>query len=533
MITRSWRKWGVMVTLLLLLAQAAIAAPPLRELDERVLQAIVRHADREAATALVEAWQQQAQGAVSPGSVALNEGLNGHYLTAKHLMARVVAEKPDDASVRLGSLVLVLLEGNPPTCRRAIEELLALYPDNPQLLQRYADVLESMGLSASTPPPRPEEPAETPDVEPTEAPVAVPTPASTAAPREIRPVQAESVREQLLRQLAESQARQAREEAARQKKAKEEQARKRREEAERLAAEKKRREDAARQAVELKRQAELARQAAERQKAEQARLAAEKRQTEARQASERQKVEQARLAAEKHQAEERQAEQRNLAEQRKKADEQKAVEQRQRLERAEQERWVAARRNQPSSSPVQPVVPTPPPVQAPSYVLKPVKIANRRVWIGEARSSVHARLGRPRSVEGPGIERYAGLSIWYDQRGKVSTFELDSAWFSGPGGVRPGLTLREVLKALPNSDGLFHLRPSGPEATNSLYVLSTVDGTLAELQFNDEVWLSTLVRTTTPAKATHLYEELLQKGPVRRLAADYVFALEARRRPLP
>lgn len=504
--TESWRKWTVAGALLLLLARASIAAPALQEYEERVLQAIARHADREAANVLVEAWQQRAQGLVSPESVALNEGLSGHYLTAKQLMARVIADHPEDASARLGSLVLVLLEGNPPTCRQAIEELAAVYPDHPQLQQRYSDVLESMGLAPAALPSRPE-PAETPAAEPpvtdppSSEPVATPTPAPPE-PREIRPVQGESVREQLLRQLAESQARQAKEEAARQQRLKDEQTRRRREAAVKLAAEKRRQ--------------------------EQARLADEKRQQEAR-----------RLAEQNAAAQRKAAEQARLAAQRKRAaDEEKvrqAAEQRRRLEKAEQDRWLAARKTQPSPAPVRPPepVPTPPVVAEPGYVLKPVKIANRRVWIGEDRRSVHGRLGRPTTAEGPGLERYAGLSIWYDAQGKVSTFQLDSAWYYGPGGVRPGLTLREVLKALPNSDGLFHLQPTGPEATSSLYVLSTTDGTIAELEFNDEAWLSTMVRTTTPAEATHLYEELLQKGPVRRLAPDYVFALEARHRPLP
>lgn len=539
--TRRWRKWWVAGSLLLLLAQGAIAASSLQDFEERVLQAIARHADREAANLLIEAWQQRSQGGASPGGVALNEGLNGHYLTAKQLMARVVSETPSDPSARLGSLVLVLLEGNPPTCRQALEDLAAVYPENPQLQQRYSDVLEAMGLApAALPtPPEPDEaaPAEpaSPATEPSPPPsepvaVATPTPPRTD-PKEIRPVQTESVREQLLRQLAESQARQAKEEAARQQRLKDEQARKRREEAARLSAEKKRREEAARLAAERQRQQEQARLAAEREKAEQARLAAEQKAAQRKQTEQR-KAEQLKAADQR-----KAAEQAKLAEQRKRLDEQEkarqAEEQRRRLERAEQERWLAARRQQPSAPPSGPVVPTPPPVESSAYVLKPIKIANRRVWVGEARTSVHTRLGRPSSTEGPGFERYAGLSIWYDSRGKVSTFELGSAWYYGPGGVRPGLTLREVLKALPNSDGLFHLQPTGPEATSSLYVLSTVDGTIAELQFNDEAWLSTMVRTTTPAGATHLYEELLKKGPVRRLAPDYVFALEARRRPLP
>lgn len=507
--TRSWRKWWVAGALLLLMAQGADAARSLQDYEERVLQAIARHADREAATTLVEAWQRRSQGGVSPGGVALSEGLSGHYLTAKQLMARVVAEHPEDASMRLGSLVLALLEGNPPTCRKAIEDVAASYPENPQLQRRYSDVLESMGLASVPLPTPPEEPVEVPDIEPTPA-----RPAATPAPeaREIRPVQAESVREQVLRQLAEAQARQAKEEADRRQRLKDEQVRKRREEAARLASEKKRREEAARQAAEQQRQQELARAAAERaKKQEQARLAQVKKaaahkanvpaKPEPTPSRAPTKQEQARLAAE----------------------------QRRRLEAAEQERWLAARRTQPSPPPASPV-PTPP---ASDYVLKPVKIANRRVWIGEDRASVHARLGRPSRVEGPELERYAGLSIWYDAHGKVQTFELASAWYYGPNGVRPGLTLREVLQAMPNSDGLFHLRPDEPDATRSLYVLSTVDGTLTELQFNDEVWLSTLVRTTTPAGATHLYEELLKQGPVRRLAPDYVFALEARHRPLP
>ncbi|HEY9857810.1 MAG TPA: hypothetical protein V6D05_18840 [Stenomitos sp.] len=528
--TRSWRTWWVAGAILLLVAQGAIAASSLQEFEARTLQAIARHADREAASGLIEAWQQRTQGAISPASVALNEGLSGHYLTAKQLMARVVAEHPEDASARLGALVLVLLEGNPPTCRQAIEDLAAVYPENPQLQQRYSDVLESMGLAPAALP-TPPEPADASASEPTEP---SPEPAATPAPtvtesKEIRPVQTESMREQLLRQLAESQARQAKEEAARQQRLKDEQARKRREEAARLAAEKQRREDAAKQATELQHQQEQARLAAVREKAEQARLAEEKRQAEARQAAARKAAAQ---LAEKRKAEQQKAEQAKLAEQLQAEQARQAAEQRRRLEKAEQDRWLAARRQQPSAPP-SPVIPPPPAVEGPSYVLKPVQVANRRVWIGEDRASVHARLGRPKSTEGPGLERYAGLSIWFDARGKVSTFELESAWYSGPGGVRPGLTLREVLRALPNSDGLFHLRPTEPEATSSLYVLSTVDGTIAELQFNDEAWLSTMVRTTTPAEATHLYEELLQKGPVRRLAPDYVFALEARRRPLP
>lgn len=530
--TRSWRKWWAMLALVLLLAQGAIAATSLQDLEDRVLQAIARHADREAATALIEAWQQEAEGAVSPGSVALTEGLNGHYLTAKQLMSRVVADNSDDATVRLGSLVLVLLEGNPPTCRKAIEELALLFPENPHLTQRYRDVLESMGLPAADLPSRAEEPAAPTGEEPAELAAATPaparelapTPAPTAAPREIRPVQAESVREQLLRQLAEAQTRRVKEEEARQRKAKEEQARKRREEAARLAAEKTRREEAARLAVEERRKQEAARQEAERRKIEEVRLAREK----ARTAAERKVAEQRQTAQAKAQAE-RQA--RAEREQQAREQARQAQEQRRRLERAEQERWVAARQNEPSAPPAPPAAP--PDVRVPTYVLKPVKIANRRVWIGEERASVHARLGRPRSIDAPGLERYAGLSVWYDKSGKVMSFEVDSAWFHGPGGVRPGLSLREVLRALPNSDGLFHLPASGPDATSSLYVLSTVDGTLAELQFNDEVWLSTHVRTTTPAGATHLYEELLKKGPVRRLAPDYVFALEARKKPLP
>lgn len=543
---RSWRKWWVTLGVLLLMARAAIAAPAISDLEERVLQAIARHADREAANLLIETWQQEAEGAVSPGSVALNEGLKGHYLTAKQLLARVVADNSDDATVRLGSLVLILLEGNPPAGRKAIEDMAAQYPENPHLQRRYSDVLESMGLP-SQPLPRVEAPAEPAAPEPDTAPVAtvvaptpapeVPKPAPSAAPQEIRPVQGESVREQLLRQLAEAQARQAREEAERLRKAREEQARKRREEAARVAAEKKRREEAARQAADQKRRQDQARVEAQRMKAEQARLANEKRQAEARTAAAR-KLEEQKKAAQARQAEQTKLAQARQVEQAKQAKEQArlAAERQKRLERAEQERWLAARRSQPTPAPTQPtepVIPTPPPVEASTYVLKPVKIANRRVWIGEERSSVHGRLGRPRSVEGGGLERYAGLSIWYDRQGKVATFEVDSAWFHGPGGVRPGLTLREVLKALPNSDGLFHLRADGPDATSSLYVLSTVDGTLAELQFNDEVWLSTHVRTTTPAGATHLYEDLLKKGPVRRLAPDYVFALEARRKPLP
>lgn len=536
---RSIRKWWLTLGVLLLMARSAIAAPAISDLEERVLQAIARHADREAATMLVETWQQAAGSAVSPASVALNEGLKGHYLTAKQLMTRVVADNPNDRTARLGSLVLILLEGNPPAGRTALEELAVQFPENPHLQRRYSDVLESMGLPSAALP-RPEEPTEPEELPVSEPAVpepgdtavpATPTPeppkpAPTTTPREIRPVQAESVREQLLRQLAEAQTRQAREEAERLRKAREEQARKRREEAARVEAEKKRREEAVRLAAEQKRQQEQARQAAQRQKAEQARLASEQRAAEARAAAIKQADQ--KKAAQARQAEAEQAKRARLEQAR------LAAEQKKRLERAEQERWLAARRNQPSVDTVRPpVIPTPPPVEAATYVLKPVTIANRRVWIGEERASVQARLGRPRSVESGGLERYAGLSVWYDRSGKVVTFEVDSAWYHGPGGVRPGLTLREVLRALPNSDGLFHLPASGPDATSSLYVLSTVDGTLAELQFNDEVWLATNVRTTTPAAATHLYEDLLQKGPVRRLAPDYVFALEARRKPLP
>lgn len=180
------------------------------------------------------------------------------------------------------------------------------------------------------------------------------------------------------------------------------------------------------------------------------------------------------------------------------------------LEREEQTRWLKG--------------------QAASGSLEALPPAKRRVWLGEPITSVHRRLGKPAAFEANGVERYPGLVLRFDS-GLVSSYECETAFFQGPAGLQVGMALREVLRRLPDADGIFHQRL--PNATESLHVLAMADGVVVHLQKNEKNWEASGVSGMTGTAVAQYYAELKRGGGVRRVAPDYLFSLESRNRPLP
>lgn len=162
--------------------------------------------------------------------------------------------------------------------------------------------------------------------------------------------------------------------------------------------------------------------------------------------------------------------------------------------------------------------------------LEAIPQAKRRVWLTESKESVQKRLGKPTSVDENDVAHYPGLTIQFEQ-GKVASYRCDTAFFQGSAGLRVGMDLREVLKRLPDSDGIFHQRLSA--ATESLHVLGMADGAVVVLQRNGKTWEAVSVSGMKGTAVMEYYADLKRKGGVRRLAPDYLFSLESRRRPLP
>lgn len=486
-----WQRLLLAIAYLTIVCGSVRAATAEDSLRDQVFQLVAQHRDREAARLLIDAWQAGVStGSVSPGCVALNEALEGHYLTARPLMDRDVAGHPADPTRPAGALLLVLLEGNPMACRQAIETMLRQYPRDANLRARDGDVLESLGISGPVPSFPDPAPAPLQATEPPRSLVAplvevLPTPRVEA---ELKPVQGETERQRLLRQLAEAQARHDPTPAAPLLVARAHH----KELDDKAKAPSKQQHD--RNQVRLLEQ----RRRVERAKADQAKLKA---------------AEEKRLAAKgaKLQA----AVIKHLSAAPKK-------------ERAEPQRRLPPRHQTAAASQAFAVEPPRVPPQAPTAPPK------REVWVAERRAEVRAHLGRPKSSDRT-TDWFAGLTIWYDSlTTRVTGFKDESAWYAGVHGARPGMTLRDVLRCLPSSDGIFHFHPRDPGATESLYVLSTVDGAFVELQQAGDQWLSTFVQATTPTGVADFYQQLTQQpGSLRRLAPDYVFALEARHRPLP
>lgn len=192
----------------------------------------------------------------------------------------------------------------------------------------------------------------------------------------------------------------------------------------------------------------------------------------------------------------------------------------------------------PTPSPVLALLPKPLHPQRLSPWIEPIPVPTpppkRQVWIGEPFAQLVHAVGRPLGRDGNAYARFNGLEVWLNPRtSKISGYQIDNAWYEGAWGVRPGLGLKTVLKLLPHSDGIFHVRPTTPGGSESVLVLASENGLIVQFEHGDQDWLASRVEGRTPSGVMDYYQDLRSQAHVQFIAPDYFFALDARHRPLP
>lgn len=120
-------------------------------------------------------------------------------------------------------------------------------------------------------------------------------------------------------------------------------------------------------------------------------------------------------------------------------------------------------------------------------------------------------------MDGSNTEHYPGLTLHFTGD-TLTGYHCKTAYFQGPEGVRTGMSLAEVLRHLPDYDGLFDQSP--PAATESLYVLSFTTGALVQLQQNDGVWEASNIWGMRAVAVEDRYADLRRQGYLRRMPAS-------------